>query len=180
MVGGGGHWCVPELLKVAGAENLEGVLVGLANWPGKAVEDVAKRFVERTKEPWFGHDSIFAYVHVLILKEAMERAGVAERHKVMQAIRAARHDRRPGPVLPRRPPEIRRQGPPRRCQAVHRAVAERQAGRRCFRHSIAASDALLAEGLVMTELTPYEVYAVHYAHNAECAARQQLHRRRSA
>jgi len=78
MVGGGGHWCVPELLKVAGADNLEGVLVGLANWPGKAVADVAQRFIERTKEPWFGHDSIFAYVHVLILKEALERAGVAE------------------------------------------------------------------------------------------------------
>ena len=86
-VGGGGHWCVPELLKVAGAENLEGVLVGLANWPGKAVEDVSKRFIERTKEPWFGHDLIFAYVHVMILKEALERAGVAERHKVAQAIR---------------------------------------------------------------------------------------------
>jgi branched-chain amino acid transport system substrate-binding protein len=86
-IGGGGHWCVPELLKVAGPENLEGMLVGLANWPGKAVEDVSKRFVERTKEPWFGHDSVFAYVHTLILKEAVERAGVAERHKVMQAIR---------------------------------------------------------------------------------------------
>ena len=93
-VGGGGHWCVPELLKVAGAENLEGVLVGLANWPGKAVEDVSKRFIERTKEPWFGHDSIFAYVHVMILKEAVERAGVAERHKVMQAHPRARHEGR--------------------------------------------------------------------------------------
>ena len=88
LVGGGGHWTVPELLKVAGAENLEGVLVGLANWPGKPVADVAKRFVERTKEPWFGHDSIFAYVHVLILKEAIERAGVADRRKVMEGIRA--------------------------------------------------------------------------------------------
>jgi branched-chain amino acid transport system substrate-binding protein len=78
---------VPELLKVAGAENLEGVLVGLANWPGKQVEDVSQRFIERTKEPWFGHDSIFAYVHVMILKEALERAGVAERHKVAQAVR---------------------------------------------------------------------------------------------
>jgi branched-chain amino acid transport system substrate-binding protein len=86
-IGGGGHWCVPELLKVAGADNLEGVLVGLANWPGKAVADVAARFIERTKEPWFGHDSIFAYVHVLILKEALEHAGVAERHKVADAIR---------------------------------------------------------------------------------------------
>ncbi len=86
-VGGGGHWCVPELLKVAGAENLEGVLVGLANWPGKAVEDVSKRFVERTKEPWFGHDSVFAYAHVMILKEAVERAGAAERQKVAAGIR---------------------------------------------------------------------------------------------
>ena len=86
-IGGGGHWCVPELLKVAGPDNLEGMLVGLANWPGKAVDDVTKRFVQRTGEPWFGHDSIFAYVHVLILKEALERAGVAERHKVAQAIR---------------------------------------------------------------------------------------------
>jgi branched-chain amino acid transport system substrate-binding protein len=87
-VGGGGHWCVPEILKVAGPENLEGVLVGLANWPGKTVDDVSKRFMERTKEPWFGHDSIFAYVHVMILKEAVERAGVAERQKVMEGIRA--------------------------------------------------------------------------------------------
>ena len=31
--------------------------------------------------------SIFAYVHVLILKEALERAGVADRHKVAEAIR---------------------------------------------------------------------------------------------
>lgn len=87
LVGSGGHWAVPELLKVAGSENLEGVLVGLANWPGKAVADVAQRFVERTKEPWFGHDSVFAYVHTLILKEAIERAGAADRHKVADAIR---------------------------------------------------------------------------------------------
>jgi branched-chain amino acid transport system substrate-binding protein len=96
-IGSGGHWCVPELLKVAGPENLDGVLVGLANWPGKAVEDVSRRFVEQTKEPWFGHDSIFAYVHVMILKEAVERAGVAERHKVMQAIREL--DMTDGPAL---------------------------------------------------------------------------------
>ncbi len=75
-IGGGGHWAVPELLKVAGAENLEGVMVGLANWPGKRQADLEKRFIERTKEPWFGHDSIFAYVHVMILKEALENCGV--------------------------------------------------------------------------------------------------------
>ena len=82
MVGGGGHWAVPELLKVAGAENLEGMMVGLANWPGKAVADLEKRFMAKTGEPWFGHDSIFPYAHVMIFKEAMERTASADRRKV--------------------------------------------------------------------------------------------------
>jgi branched-chain amino acid transport system substrate-binding protein len=97
LIGNGGHWAVPELVKNAGADELEGVLVGLANWPGKAVDDVSKRFIERTKEPWFGHDSIFAYVHVLILKEALERAGTADRNKVNAAIHAM--DMTDGPAL---------------------------------------------------------------------------------
>lgn len=97
QIGNGGHWGTPEVLKVAGADNLQGVLCGLANWPGKAMESVSQRFVERTKEPWFGHDSLFGYAHVMILKEAVERAGVAERHKVADAIRAI--DVQDGPAL---------------------------------------------------------------------------------
>lgn len=96
-IGGGGHWAVPELLKVAGAENLEGIMVGLANWPGKRQADLEKRFMAKTGEPWFGHDSIFAYIHVMILKEALERAGVADRRKVAQAIREL--DMTDGPAL---------------------------------------------------------------------------------
>lgn len=96
-IGGGGHWAVPELLQVTGAENLEGIMVGLANWPGKRQADLSKRFMERTKEPWFGHDSIFAYVHVMILKEALERTGVADRRKVGAAIHEM--DMTDGPAL---------------------------------------------------------------------------------
>ncbi len=88
LIGGGGHWCVPELVKLTAPENLEGLIVALANWPGKKAADIAKRFVERTKEPWFGHDSIFAYAHVMILKEAIERAGSADKRKVAAAMRA--------------------------------------------------------------------------------------------
>ena len=94
LIGGGGHWCAPELSKHA-AENLEGVIVALANWPGKK-RRIGKRFM-RTDEPWFGHDSIFAYAHVMILKEAMEHAGAADRHKVAAAMRDM--DMTDGPAL---------------------------------------------------------------------------------
>lgn len=87
LIGNGGHWATPELLKTTGAEILQGVMVGLANWPGKAQDALTKRFMERTKEPWFGHDSIFGYGHIMVLKEAIERAGSANRMKVAEAIR---------------------------------------------------------------------------------------------
>ncbi len=97
LIGNGGHWAVPELQKVAGPDEVEGVLVGLANWPGKDAADIAARFVKRTGEPWFGHDSIFAYAHVMILKEALERAGAADRVKVNEALHAL--DMTTGPAL---------------------------------------------------------------------------------
>jgi branched-chain amino acid transport system substrate-binding protein len=86
LVGGGGHWCQPELTKLTTKENLESVIVGLANWPGKAMADVTKRFIERTKEPWFGHDSLFGYTHVMTLVAGIERAGSADRRKVNEAL----------------------------------------------------------------------------------------------
>jgi branched-chain amino acid transport system substrate-binding protein len=97
LIGNGGHWAMPELLQVTGADILEGLLVGLANWPGKEQNELSARFSARTKEPWFGHDSIFAYAHTTVLKEALERAGVAERHKVADALRAM--DMTDGPAL---------------------------------------------------------------------------------
>ncbi len=87
LIGGGGHWCVPELMKVAGKEHLEGMIVGLANWPGKDLGDLEKRFVAKTGEPWFGHDSIFPYAHVMILKEVLERTASTDRRKVGEMLR---------------------------------------------------------------------------------------------
>ena len=86
LIGNGGHWAVPELLKNTGKAELDGMLAGLANWPGKGSEEVAQRFIKRTGEPWFGHDSIFGYAHVMILAAALEKAGVADREKVNEAI----------------------------------------------------------------------------------------------
>ena len=53
--------------------------------------------MKRTGEPWFGHDSIFPYAHVMILKQALEMAGTADRVKVADAIR--KMDMTDGPAL---------------------------------------------------------------------------------
>ncbi len=97
LIGNGGHWAVPELLKNTGKAELDGMLAGLANWPGKGSEEVAQRFIKRTGEPWFGHDSIFGYAHVMILAAALEKAGVADREKVNEAIHGL--DMTTGPAL---------------------------------------------------------------------------------
>lgn len=97
IIGNGGHWLVPELIKLTAPENLEGLIVTLANWPGKSAIEIEKRFIERTKEPWFGHDSIFAYAHVMILKEAIERAASGDRRKVGDTLRSI--DITTGPAL---------------------------------------------------------------------------------
>src|SRR5262249_36781805 len=44
-------------------------------------------FKKRTGEPWLTQDSLSAYGHVWILKEAVEKAGLADRRKVAEAIR---------------------------------------------------------------------------------------------
>src|SRR5580704_17798353 len=87
-VSNGAHFGAPELLKVAGADVLEGTLVTVANWSNDGQRDLIERFRKRTGEPWLTQDSLCAYGHVWIIKEAVEKAGVADKHKVAEAIRA--------------------------------------------------------------------------------------------
>ena len=43
LIGNGGHWATPELLKTTGADIVQGIIVGLANWPGKEQDELGKR-----------------------------------------------------------------------------------------------------------------------------------------
>ena len=97
LIGNGGHWATPELMKAIGPENMQGMIVGLANWPGKRQAELSKKFVARTGEAWFGHNSIFGYAHVQLLATALERAGAADRAKVADTLRAI--DITDGPAL---------------------------------------------------------------------------------
>ncbi|HYM32572.1 MAG TPA: ABC transporter substrate-binding protein [Candidatus Cybelea sp.] len=88
VVGNGAHFGAPELLKTAGAENMEGTFVTIANWALKGQEDLIERFKKRTGEPWMTQDSVCDYGHIWIIKEALEKTGVADRKKVAEVVRA--------------------------------------------------------------------------------------------
>jgi branched-chain amino acid transport system substrate-binding protein len=87
VVSNGAHIASPELLKVAGADVVNGTLISIANWSNKGQQELIDRFKKRTGEPWLTQDSLCDYGHIWIIKEALEKAGSADRRKVAQAIR---------------------------------------------------------------------------------------------
>jgi branched-chain amino acid transport system substrate-binding protein len=87
LVGNGAPFGAPELLKTIGPELLEGLLFSVADWPMKGQEEFIERFKKKTGEPWLTQDSLTAYGDMWIFKEALERAGAADKLKVADAIR---------------------------------------------------------------------------------------------
>lgn len=88
IVGNGAHLAAPELLKTAGADVMEDTFVTVANWALKGQDKLVERFKKRTGEPWMTQDSMSSYGEVWIIKDALEKAGVADREKVAEAVRA--------------------------------------------------------------------------------------------
>lgn len=83
----GAHMGAPEAAKIIGKDLLEGVFVVVANWGTKGNEKVISDFKKHTGEPWMPQDSMSTYGDMWVFKEALEKAGSADRKKVAEAIR---------------------------------------------------------------------------------------------
>lgn len=77
----------PELLNVAGAKSLENFFSINSNWPGKRHQELVARFKARTGRPWMTAQSLDGYGQIMIYREALEKAGAADRKKVAEVIR---------------------------------------------------------------------------------------------
>jgi branched-chain amino acid transport system substrate-binding protein len=88
IITNGAHMAAPETVKILGKDLLEGVFVIVANWSTKGQEKVIADFKARTGEPWMPQDSISTYGDMWMFKDAMEKAGSADRRKVADAMRA--------------------------------------------------------------------------------------------
>ncbi len=82
------NWGTPEMLKTMGAANLEGVIGVAGNWGSKQEAALNTDLQQRAKEPWLVQDTLSNYGHILLLADALERAGSADRDKLMAALLA--------------------------------------------------------------------------------------------
>jgi len=100
MISTGGGLGPPELLKLVGKDLLEGLLFSIANWPAKGHEAIGETFKKESGEPWMTQDTIGAYGHIWIFKEALEIAGKADRKAVGEAMRKMETKGGSGGVFP--------------------------------------------------------------------------------
>src|SRR3954470_12665364 len=86
IIANGAHMGAPEVLKNVPADLIEGLMFIVANWGMKGHEEIEALFKKQSGEPWITQDGLAGYGHTWILKEALEKAGVADRVKVNEEI----------------------------------------------------------------------------------------------
>ena len=77
----------PELLTAAGAASLEGFFGIFSNWPGRKHAELVQRFKARTGKSWMNAQSFDGYGQIMVYREALKRAGIANARKVAEEIR---------------------------------------------------------------------------------------------
>jgi len=86
IIANGAHMGAPEVLKNVPADLIEGLMFIVANWGMKGHEEIEALFKKQSGEPWITQDGLAGYGHTWIIKEGLERAGVADRVKVNDEI----------------------------------------------------------------------------------------------
>jgi branched-chain amino acid transport system substrate-binding protein len=86
VIANGAHMGAPEVLKNVPADLIEGLMFSVANWQLKGQDEISDRFKKHSGEPWITQDGLAGYGHTWIIKEALEKAGVADRVKVNDEI----------------------------------------------------------------------------------------------
>jgi branched-chain amino acid transport system substrate-binding protein len=94
---GVGAWLVtPEYVKTVGKEALDSIQTVVAAHPLKGQEELVKKFVQRTGEPFMTQDPLCTYAHVWLIKEAAEQARSADPKAIRDAL--AKIDLSSGPA----------------------------------------------------------------------------------
>jgi branched-chain amino acid transport system substrate-binding protein len=77
----------PDMLETVSAELLQGVLTCVASWGAKGHEGLIAELKAKYKEPWMTQNAISTYGDMWVIKDALEKAGKADKIAVADALR---------------------------------------------------------------------------------------------
>ena len=78
---------MPDILNTVSKDLLQGVLSCVGNWGTKGQEPLIAELKQRYGEPWMDQNAISTYGDMWIVKEALEKAGRADKLAVAEALR---------------------------------------------------------------------------------------------
>jgi branched-chain amino acid transport system substrate-binding protein len=76
----------PDMLQTVSPELLQGLLTCVASWGAKGHEPLIAELKNRYKEPWMTQNAISTYGDMWVIKDALEKAGKADRVAVADAL----------------------------------------------------------------------------------------------
>ena len=77
----------PDILQTISPELLQGVITCVGSWATKGHEDLVKELKTRFNEPWMTQNAISTYGDMWLIKDALEKAGKADKVAVADALR---------------------------------------------------------------------------------------------
>ncbi|NWG25312.1 MAG: ABC transporter substrate-binding protein [Pseudorhodoplanes sp.] len=77
----------PDMLKTMSPDLLDGMMGAVGSWGSKGHEEIIAELKKRYNEPWMTQNAISTYADMLVIRDALEKAGKADREAVAEALR---------------------------------------------------------------------------------------------
>jgi branched-chain amino acid transport system substrate-binding protein len=77
----------PDMLKTMSPELLDGMIGAVGSWGSKGHEAIIAELKKKYNEPWMTQNAISTYADMLVIRDALEKAGKADRDAVAEALR---------------------------------------------------------------------------------------------
>jgi branched-chain amino acid transport system substrate-binding protein len=87
-IGAGIAMAQSDLLQNIRPAQMEGFITVVGNWDAKGQEAMIEEFKRVSGEPWMGQNSIATYGDIWIMRDALQKAGRADRRAVAEALRS--------------------------------------------------------------------------------------------
>jgi branched-chain amino acid transport system substrate-binding protein len=77
----------PDMLKTMSPDLLDGMMGAVGSWGSKGHEAIIAELKKKYNEPWMTQNAISTYADMLVIRDALEKAGKADRDAVAEALR---------------------------------------------------------------------------------------------